>query len=383
MAPPYPANKTPDFAPHPTSESAKVILMNSMTHSPALPPPDQLYAALLARDPAWEGRAIVGVATTGIYCRLTCPARKPRPENCRWFADPAQAAAAGFRPCRRCRPEGPQAETDPLVSTLLTQLHTQPDRRWSTADLRAMGLVPSTVQRAFRRHFGQTFLQYARRHRLANGLKSMTKGGAMIDAQLDAGFESASGFRNAFAQLFGHAPHELRGAGADAVLRADLIETPLGAMIAIADAQALHLLEFTDRKALGRQLRQLSTAVGGRIGLGRSRVTDQAEAQLGEFFAGSRAQFDLPLALHGTDFQKKVWGALCDIPAGETRSYAGLAATIGRPTATRAVANANARNRIAIVVPCHRVIGADGALTGYAGGLWRKEKLIEAERAYR
>lgn len=344
-----------------------------------LPEPETLYAALLARDPAYEGRAYVAVTTTGIFCRLTCPARKPRPENCLWFAHSADAQAAGFRPCRRCFPTGPTAEGDKIVSRLMALLREDPSRRWSESDLTEMGLDPSTVRRAFRRHFGQSFLQMARATRLRGGMRTLTKGAAMIDAQLDAGFDSASGFRNAFARLFGHPPHVWRAA---ADLRADWIDTPLGGMIAIADDKALHLLEFIDRKALPDGLRKLSGFVGGRIGLGRSHVTDSVEAELEAYFDGRNPRFSVPVHLHGTEFQRRVWKQLREIPAGETRSYAQLAGEIGQPTATRAVARANATNRIALVVPCHRVIGADGSLTGYAGGLWRKEKLIETERAY-
>lgn len=153
-------------------------------------------------------------------------------------------------------------------------------------------------------------------------------------------------------------------------------------MIAIADETSLHLLEFVERKALPEGLRKLSALTKGRIGLGRTAIHDATKAQLDRYFAGQAAMLDVPVALHGTDFQQQVWRALQTIPAGETRSYAELAAQIGRPTATRAVARANATNRLALVVPCHRVIGADGTLTGYAGGLWRKEKLIEIERSY-
>ncbi|WCR11476.1 bifunctional transcriptional activator/DNA repair protein Ada [Paracoccus stylophorae] len=344
-----------------------------------LPAPDTLYAALLQRDPTYEGRAWVGVTTTGIFCRLTCPARKPRPENCRWFADPAEAQRAGFRPCRRCWPVGATAEGDRTVTRLTAALRDDPMRRWSEADLVAMGLHPSTVRRAFRRHFGQSFLQMARDARLRGGVQTLRKGAAVIDAQLDAGFDSASGFRSAFQRLFGHAPHHLRH---KADLRADWIDTPLGGMIAIADDDALHLLEFVDRKALAEGLRKLSAMVGGRIGLGRSAITDRIEAELAAYFAGRQPRFSVPVRMYGTDFQRRVWQELQAIPAGQTRSYAELAAQIGRPTAIRAVARANATNRLALVVPCHRVIGADGRLSGYAGGLWRKEKLIQAERAY-
>ncbi|MBC9247347.1 bifunctional transcriptional activator/DNA repair protein Ada [Paracoccus sp. 11-3] len=344
-----------------------------------LPNSDTLYAALVARDASYEGRAFVGVRTTGIFCRLTCPARKPLATNCEWFGSAADAAAAGFRPCRRCYPVGATAEGDPIIRDLTARLNTDPGYRWSEADLTRLGYDPSTVRRAFKRHFGESFLTMARAARLRSGLTSLQKGSMMIDAQLDAGFDSASGFRTAFARLFGHPPHEMRS---PSDLRADWIDTPLGGMIAIADDQSLHLLEFVERKALPEGLRKLSALTGGRIGLGRTTVHDKTEAQLQNYFAGQAAMLDVPVALHGTDFQQQVWRALQTIPAGETRSYAELAAQIGRPTATRAVARANATNRLALVVPCHRVIGADGTLTGYAGGLWRKEKLIQIERRY-
>ncbi|WP_265499345.1 bifunctional transcriptional activator/DNA repair enzyme AdaA [Paracoccus beibuensis] len=339
---------------------------------------DQLYAALLARDAAYEGVALVGVTTTGIFCRLTCPARKPRPQNCRWFPDAAAAKAAGFRACLRCKPGGAQADAHPLIADLTAALAARPDHRWSEADLAARGHDPSTVRRLFRQHFGQSFLQMARTARLRQGMATLHKGGRMIDAQLEAGFDSSSGFREAFRALFGHAPHQMQGD-----LRADWIDTPLGGMVVIADDDALHLLEFVDRKALPQGLRRLSALVGGRIGLGRTAVTDQTEAALARFFEGRDGRLDLPLRLVGTPFQARVWQALRDIPAGETRSYAQLAAAIGQPSAVRAVAAANGANRLALVVPCHRVIGSDGSMTGYAGGLWRKERLIALESGYR
>lgn len=156
---------------------------------PAMPDDATLYAALMARDPAYEGRAFVGVTTTGIFCRLTCPARKPLATNCRWFATAAQAAAAGFRPCRRCYPVGATAEGDPIIRDLTARLKADPEHRWSEADLTRLGYDPSTVRRAFKRHFGESFLTMARAARLRSGLSTLQKGSMMIDAQLDAGFE--------------------------------------------------------------------------------------------------------------------------------------------------------------------------------------------------
>ena len=344
-----------------------------------LPDHDTLYTALLARDPAWEDRALVGVTTTGIFCRLTCPARKPLARNCRWFARPEDALTAGFRPCRRCHPQSGAAEAAPWVGDLLDRLAERPHHRWTEGDLTAMGLDPSTVRRAFRRIYGQSFLAMARAARLRGGMASLTRGAAVIEAQIEAGFDSASGFRAAFARLFGHPPQRMRQA---ADLLADWIDTPLGGMIAIADGRSLHLLEFVDRKALPQGLRRLSAHVGGRIGLGRTAMHDLTGDWLAAFFRAQRPLPEVAVTLHGTPFQQQVWQALRDIPPGQTRSYAQLAAAIGRPTAMRAVARANATNRIALIVPCHRVIGADGTLTGYAGGLWRKERLIAIERGY-
>ncbi len=343
------------------------------------PDHDTLYAALLARDPAYDGRAYVGVSSTGIFCRLTCPARKPKSENCHFFETVAACIDAGFRPCKRCHPLAPMATADPVIGALLQALDKAPARRWYEEDIRRMGFDPSTVRRSFKRQFGITFLDMARQRRLAEGFSTLSDGGRVIDAQLDAGFASASAFREAFARLLGQPPGRFRD---DALLKADWIDTPLGPMIAVSDARALHLLEFSDRKALPAELRRLRQDARGDIGIGRSAPTEQVRAELARFFAGENARFTVPLAQHGSAFTRAVWAILRDIPAGETRTYSQIAGQMGRPSATRAVARANGANPLALVVPCHRVIGADGSLTGYGGGLWRKQRLIELERHY-
>lgn len=344
-----------------------------------LPDTDTLYAALLARDDRYDGRAFVGVSSTGVFCRLTCPARKPKAENCTFYASPGACIAAGFRPCKRCHPLGPAAQSDPVVATLVAALDARPDLRWSESDVQAMGHDPSTVRRAFKRHFGMTFLEMARHRRLADGFDALSKGDSVTLAQIDAGFSSASGFRTAFARLLGRAPGSF---AKSALLRADWIDTPLGPMIAIASANHLHLLEFTNRRALGREVRALE-AQNGTLGLGSFAPTDQIRTELDAFFAGRSARFDTPLAPLGGPFAQEVWTHLRRIPAGQTRSYSQIAHAMNRPTATRAVARANGANPIALVIPCHRVLGADGSLTGYGGGLWRKQRLIEIESAFR
>ena len=343
-----------------------------------LPTDDVLYEALLARDSAYDGTAFVGVSSTGIFCRLTCPARKPKRENCTFYSDVAECMHAGFRPCKRCHPVTPAAQNDPSVTALLAALDADPTRRWSEADVAAMGFDPSTVRRSFKRHFGMTFLDMARQRRLANGFTTLETG-KVIDAQLDAGFDSPAAFRKAFAGLMGTAPGKFPK---DALLRAAHIPTPLGDMIAVCDTRALHLLEFADRKALPTELARLRKMAKVDIGIGRTDVTTQVAQELEAFFDGKCPEFKVPVVMHGTPFTRAVWTALRAIPAGQTRSYGALAQSIGAPTASRAVARANGANQIALIIPCHRVIGADGSLTGYGGGLWRKQKLIDLEKTY-
>ncbi len=344
-----------------------------------LPDPDSLNAALLARDDAIDGRAFVGVTSTGVFCCLTCPARKPKAENCRFLDSISGCIEAGFRPCERCHPMTPAAQADPTISHLLAALGNDPARLWREADIAELGFDPSTVRRAFKRHFGMTFLDMARLSRLRTGAASLKDGARVIDAQIKARYDSPGAFCAAFGRWLGLPPV---GFARDALLRADWIETPLGAMIAVSDAHALHLLEFSDRRALPAELKRLHAQAKGSLGFGRFAPTDRIEAELDAFLSYRDDGFATPLAPLGTPFMHEVWRALRRIPAGETRSYSEVARSIGRPENTRAVARANGANPIAIAIPCHRVLGADGALTGYGGGLWRKQALIELERGF-
>ena len=337
------------------------------------------YEALLRRDAAFEGRIWVGVATTGVFCRLTCPARKPKRENCAFYGSIAGCLEAGFRPCKRCHPVGTAAGADVVVQELLAALEAAPEHRWSEADVRARGHDPSTVRRSFKRQFGLTFLDMARQARLRHGAQALARGETVLAAQLDAGWDGPSAFRAAFSGYLGLRPSQI---GAGGRLQADWIETPLGPMVAVADDRALYLLEFAERRALPAELKRLWQDAKGDFGFGRLPPVDMAAHALGRFFAGEDERPDVPLAPGGTPFQQAVWDQLRQIPAGETRSYGALARALGKPDAVRAVARANGANRIAILIPCHRVLAADGGLTGYGGGLWRKQRLIEVETQY-
>lgn len=343
----------------------------------SLPDDETLYQALLERDPAYEGFAFVGVKSTGVFCRLTCAARKPMRENSVFFGSIKACVEAGFRPCLRCRPLDQVGAQEPLVKELIALLEQDQERRWLEGDLVALGHDPSTVRRAFKRHFGVTFLEMARLRRIGQGLAQLSAGARVVDAQVTASFDSDSGFRSAFTRLLGEPPSQLRGRE---LLKADWLETPLGVMLAVADAQSLHLLEFFDRPALANELKNLQKLTGTSIGFGRFAPIDQIEAELSRYFAGEPVVFATPLAMGASAFTRSVWQALREIPFGITCSYADLARAIGSPSSVRAVARANGTNQIAIVIPCHRIIGSDGSLTGYGGGLWRKRWLIEHER---
>lgn len=338
------------------------------------PDDDRLYEALLDRDPAFEGLAFVCVRTTGIFCKLTCSARNPKRENVEFMTAAADCLDAGYRPCKRCRPL--DAPGHPVIEPLLGRLDEEPERRWRESDVEELGFDPSTVRRAFRRQFGLTFLQVARARRLGNAAQRLAREEAVIEAQLGAGYESGSGFREAFRRLVGDAPANIRGRG---VLNADWIDTSIGPMIAVADEERLHLLEFANRKALEAELRRLTERQGKPVVHARSGPVAEIAEGLRRYFAGETGLPPLPIGDHGTPFEKEVWKALTEIPLGETRSYKQIAEALGRPAATRAVARANGKNQIALLLPCHRVIGADGTLTGYAGGLWRKRWLLEHE----
>lgn len=345
-----------------------------------LPDHPTLYAALLARDARFDGQAFVCVSSTGVFCRLTCPARKPKPENCTFFPTIGECIEAGYRACKRCHPLQAAALADPTIAALLRALDERPDLRWSEDQLEQLGYDLSTVRRSFKRQFGMTFLEMARQRRLREGFETLASGGKVITAQHEASFDSASAFRAAFARLLGCAPADLR---TDRRLRATWIPTPLGDMIAVSSRSHLHLLEFVDRRGLPAELARLQVASKEGIGIGAMPPSEQVAAELDAYFAARSDRFLTPLALAGSAFTQSVWDALRDIPAGQTRSYSDIARQIGRPLAVRAVARANGANQIALVIPCHRVIGADGSLTGYGGGLWRKQRLIEIERHLR
>lgn len=345
----------------------------------ALPNPETMYRALVERDSSYDGIFFTAVTTTGIFCRPTCPARKPAREHVEFYAFTREALFAGFRPCKRCRPLDPADAAPPWLDKLLAELERTPGERWTDADLRARGLDPGRVRRWFKARHGMSFHAYQRARRLGRALGQLRTGGDVITTAYDNGYDSLSGFYDAFKRLLGTTPGRGRQVAALHLAR---LATPLGPMLAAATDEALCLLDFNDQRMLETRLRRLGTYLDATPVPGPNAVLQRLEEELEQYFTGTLQVFSVPLLTFGTPFQRAVWDSLLAIPYGQTRSYAEQATSVGRPSAVRAVARTNADNRIAIVIPCHRVVGSDGQLTGYGGGLWRKRFLLELEQRH-
>lgn len=344
-----------------------------------LPPADTMYQALLKRDPSFEGIFFVGVRTTGIFCRPTCPAKKPARENVDFFPTPSEALHGGYRPCLRCLPMDPEKRPPKLIERLRAEVEKAPGGRLTDKELAALSIDPSTARRQFLRHYGMTFQAYHRARRMGLALRTVRRGRPVEEAQNGSGFESASGFREAFTRIFGDAPTVAKERGC---LFAERIETPLGTMLAVAGDEGLRLLEFADRRALERELGILRQRLRTNVVPGAHPQLAAIRAQLAAYFSGENFDFTVPIAPVGSEFQRRTWELLRSIPKGETRSYSWMAEELKIPGARRAVGRANGTNMLCIIIPCHRVIRADGTLCGYGGGLWRKKWLLEHERKF-
>lgn len=335
-----------------------------------------MYKAIVERDTSFEGIFFTAVKTTGIFCRPSCSARKPKIENVEFFKTTKECILKGYRPCKVCRPLENLNHTPIEFQQLINELSENPSLRFKDFDLKQRGIEPSYIRRWFLKNHRITFHAYQRMFRINSAFKKIQKGESITGTAFEAGFESLSGFGDSFKTIFGVSPKKGKG---QIIINLKRIETPLGTMIACASEQGICLLEFSDRKMLETELKDIAKILNAVIIQGENSFFEILEAQLSEYFSGKRTFFSVPLHLLGTDFQQKVWEILQTIPYGETRSYKEQAIAISSPESVRAVANANGMNRISILVPCHRVIGSDGQLTGYGGGIWRKKYLLELE----
>ena len=335
------------------------------------------YNAIGQKDSSYEGIFITAVKTTGIFCRPSCRARKPKAENVIFYDTVKEALQNGFRPCKICRPMEKLSETPDYIKKIIKELHENPYLRIKDYDLKQRGVEPSQIRRWFKKYHYITFHAYQRMLRINTAYNCIKSGKTITNSALDSGYESLSGFNEGFRSIFGEPP---TGSNEKSVLNIVRFPTPISPMFACASAKGVCMLEFTDRRALEAELKDLCKRLNAVILPGDNPHLDKVQSEIHEYFSKKRKTFTVPLHTPGTEFQKSVWKILQAIPYGETRSYKQQAIALGNPKAARAVASANGHNRIGIIIPCHRVIGSDGSLTGYGGGLHRKKWLLDFEK---
>jgi AraC family transcriptional regulator of adaptative response/methylated-DNA-[protein]-cysteine methyltransferase len=335
---------------------------------------DEAWDAFERRDRRWDGRVIGAVRTTGIYCKPRCPARRPTREHVEFFANGEAARAAGYRACLRCKPDevGRDREAVARAARLIEQAEEAPKLDALAA---AVGYAPHHFQRLFTREMGVSPAAYARGLRAGRAQQNLRKDRSVTEAIYDSGYSAPSRFYADAKDRMGMTPSAWRDGGRGETIRYAQLDTPLGRMLVAATSKGICRLTFDE--SVGALHRRFPNA-----------DIQRADTAMASLIAGELAAIETPAAAHdlpidvaGTAFQEAVWKELRKIPAGETRSYADIAAAVGDPKATRAVGTANGSNPIAVLVPCHRVIRSDGTLGGYAGGLDRKRKLLAAEGA--
>ncbi|WP_173835518.1 bifunctional transcriptional activator/DNA repair enzyme AdaA [Myroides sp. N17-2] len=335
-----------------------------------------MYKAIVEKDTCFEGVFFTAVITTGIFCRPSCTARKPKIENVEFFPSVKQCMDEGYRPCKVCKPLSYLNETPDEIRVILEELRQDSSLKLKDVDLKKRGIEPSQIRRWFLKNHGVTFHTYQRTMRINFAYKKIKEGERVGNTAYDMGYESLSGFNESFKNAFGVSPKY----GKDQqVIDLQHLETPLGTIVVCATAKGICLLEFADITGLEKEFSRLSKQKQAVILQGDNSHITHLQKELAVYFSGACTVFTVALDLIGTEFQQKVWYGLLSVPYGETRTYKEQSEYLKIPKSIRAVANANGMNRIAILIPCHRIIGADSGLTGYRGGIWRKKYLLDLE----
>ncbi len=334
------------------------------------------YQALLDRAQSFVGIFFVGVKTTDIFCIATCRARKPKLENVVFYTSFKDALDNGYRPCKICKPTENANEAPEQVEKAIALVKGNLKEKITDFQLKQLDISPEVVRRWFKKNYGMTFQAFQRMYRINNAFQELKKGKRVTNTAYDAGYESLSGFGYTFKKIIGKSPE--KSAQKNLVLISRLT-TALGPMFVGATDQGICLLEFVDRRMLETEFKALQRLLKAEIILGENKHILQAKQEVKEYFDGKRKQFEVKIDAPGTVFQKSVWESLQEIKYGTTTSYQQQAIKLEKPKAIRAVASANGFNRISIIVPCHRVIGKNGKMTGYGGGIERKKWLINHE----
>jgi AraC family transcriptional regulator of adaptative response/methylated-DNA-[protein]-cysteine methyltransferase len=333
---------------------------------------DTAWAAFERRDRSWDGRVIGAVKTTGIYCKPSCPARRPKREHVEFFATAEEARAAGYRSCMRCKPDEVGRDREAVAKAVrLIEVAEEPLTLDELAA--AVGYAPHHFQRIFKRDLGVSPAEYARGLRNQRTQVALKANGRVTDAVYDAGYSGPSSFYSDAKERLGMTPSAWRDGGRGETIRWTTFDSPLGELFIAATSKGICRLTFDDSEASLHRLFPRATII-------------KDDGAMRDFVAGTLKAIETPLAapelpidVAGTAFQEAVWRELRKIPTGETRSYAQIAAAIGHPKAVRAVGTANGDNHVSVLIPCHRVIRSDGSLGGYGGGLDRKKILLAAE----
>jgi AraC family transcriptional regulator of adaptative response/methylated-DNA-[protein]-cysteine methyltransferase len=330
------------------------------------------WTAVLSRDRAFDGRFVTGVLTTGIYCRPSCAARHPARHNVRFFANGAEARTAGLRPCKRCLPDDVSRDERAVLAAIQAiKAAEQPLALAALAE--ETGYSPSHFQRVFTRHTGLSPAAYARALMAERAAEALTEEGTVTDAIYAAGYSGPSRFYEANQGRLGMTPSAWANGGKGATIHWAVVGTSLGSMLVAATDKGVCRLSFGEgREALEGRFPKAELVEGGA----------PFEALLAQVIAAVETPGDfshIPIDVKGTAFQEAVWRELRKIPNGETRTYAELAAAVGKPKAVRAAGSANGSNHVSVLIPCHRVIRTGGGLGGYAWGLDIKRKLLEKE----
>ncbi|WP_271767259.1 bifunctional transcriptional activator/DNA repair enzyme AdaA [Aquimarina algiphila] len=337
---------------------------------------DIFYKALLSREQSFVGIFYVGVKTTLVFCIATCRARKPKRENVEFYTTFKEALDHGYRPCKICKPTENTSKAPQQVEVAIKMVKNNPKEKVTDFVLRQHQISPEIVRRWFNKNYGMTFHAYQRMYRINNASQELKNGKNTTATAFDTGYESLSGFGYTFKKLLGDSPQKSMNKN---IILIDRLTTPLGPMFICATDKGVCLLEFVDRKMLETEFKDLQKRLDAKIILGENKHIKQAKNEITQYFDGSRKCFEVQLHTPGTSFQNLVWDTLKHIPYGETVTYQQQANKIDHPKAIRAVALANGFNKISILIPCHRVIGKDGKLMGYGGGIERKQWLINHE----